>query len=205
MNTAIAINAPTFVMNIASLLSKLLGLYSYAIIIRVLLSWLPQQNPYQQDRPVYSFLCKITDPYMNFFRSRKFTMGRVDYSPLLALMVLNIAKSALQIVGVYGKISLALIVALIIQNIWSYLFSYVLFIIVAVLGVRWFLGRNPYKGNNQQIIYTLDSFIQKPVNFVFRLFYKNRQVADQKLVGVSFVFYLVIYLGAKYGFRELIN
>lgn len=212
MNTVLAINAPTFVMKIASLLSKSAGIYSYAIIIRVLLSWLPQPMQYNQygqqvrsERPVYDFLRKITDPYMNFFRSRKLTVGRIDYSPLIALMVLNIVKSVFQIIGTYGRISLGLILAIVVNNMWSYLFSYVLFLIVALLAVRWFCGRKPYQVRNQQIMYNLDRILQKPVNFVFRIFYKNKQVADQTLVGFSLLFYLAVYITAKYGLQELIN
>lgn len=212
MNAQIAINTSTQLMKIALLLAKLVSIYSYAIIIRVMLSWFPARpmynqygQPVQADRPVYDFLRKITDPYVNFFKSRKLTVGRIDYSPLFALMVLNILKSIFEIVGTYGKISIALIIAVVIQNMWSYLFSYILFILVIVMAVRWFCGRNPYNPRNRQIIYTIDSLIQKPVNFVFRLFYRNRQVADQTLVGVALLFYLGVYLGAKYGFRELIN
>lgn len=190
---------------IATFIAKLLSLYSYAIIFRVLLSWFNRPSYYNnnQERPVYDLLCRITDPYMNFFRSRKLTMGNIDYSPLFAVMVLSIVKSILQIFGIYGHISLALILVIIIQNVWSYLFSYIFMLLVILLAVRWFAGKKPYDERSRTIVMTLDRIIEKPVNLVFRLFYKNKTVSDQNLVFYSLLFYLAVYLGARYGFRAL--
>lgn len=212
MNATLAINAPSAIMKIASLIARLCSIYSYAIIIRVLLSWTGSRSyydqygrPVSQDRPVYDFLCKITDPYMNFFRSKNLTIGRIDYSPLFALMVLNIVKSAFQIIGSYGKISIALLLAVILQNLWSYIASYILLIVVIMLAIRWYCGRKLYDPRYRNAVNNFDRILQIPVNFVFRLFYKNKTVSEQKLIVTSFLFYLGIYLLAKYGFRALIG
>ena len=213
MNTGFVINTPTSIMKAALLVAKLVSLYSYAIIGRVLLSWFGNSRmydqygrPVNQRRPVYDFLCRITDPYMNFFKSRKLVLaGRIDYSPLFALMVLSILKSLFQILGTYGRISIAIVLAVVVQNLWSYLFSYIFFMLVILLGIRWFAGRKPYDVRSRNIVMQLDRILQKPVNFVFRLFYSRKTVPEQTLAGTAFFFYLVIYLCAKYGFNRLVN
>jgi YggT family protein len=42
-----------------------------------------------------SFLSPITDPYLNLFRSIIPPMGGIDFSPILAILVLQFASSLL--------------------------------------------------------------------------------------------------------------
>lgn len=64
--------------------------YNWLIIIRVFLSWIPH-DPYN---PIFRFLYEVTEPVLAPFRR---LMGRysvgVDFSPVIALIVLQIVES----------------------------------------------------------------------------------------------------------------
>lgn len=67
----------------------------WAILIRVLLSWLPMANiridPYN---PIIRFLYALTDPILEPLR-RFTTVGMIDLSPLVALLLLRFLQDLL--------------------------------------------------------------------------------------------------------------
>ncbi len=67
----------------------------WAVLIRVLLSWLPMAgvriDPYN---PAIRFLFSITDPILEPLR-RYTTIGMIDLSPLIALIGLDILRRIL--------------------------------------------------------------------------------------------------------------
>jgi YggT family protein len=67
----------------------------WAILIRVLLSWLPMANiridPYN---PVVRLLYSVTDPILEPLR-RYTTIGMIDLSPLVALLLLDFLRQIL--------------------------------------------------------------------------------------------------------------
>ena len=67
----------------------------WAILIRVLLSWLPMANvridPYN---PIIRFLHAITDPILDPLR-RFTTVGMMDLSPIVALLGLEFLRQIL--------------------------------------------------------------------------------------------------------------
>ncbi|MEH2080120.1 MAG: YggT family protein [Nostoc sp.] len=66
--------------------------YSYLLIIRVLLTWFPTINWYNQP---FAALAQITDPYLNLFRSIIPPLGGIDFSPILAFLALNLVSGLL--------------------------------------------------------------------------------------------------------------
>ncbi len=78
--------------NIFAVLSQTLFIYSYILILRVLLTWFPNLD---WTNPVLSNISAITDPYLNLFRGIIPAIGGLDISPILAFVVLNFAQSAL--------------------------------------------------------------------------------------------------------------
>jgi len=62
--------------------------YTYLLIIRILISWF-RHNPYQ---PVIRFIYEITDPYLNLFRKIIPPFGMLDLSPILALFALQLLE-----------------------------------------------------------------------------------------------------------------
>ena len=73
---------------LATTLSTFLQIYVVLMIFRVLLSWFPNINWYD---PPFSILSQLTDPYLNLFRSIIPPLGGIDFSPLIAFFVLQLA------------------------------------------------------------------------------------------------------------------
>jgi YggT family protein len=71
------------------------GALWWAILIRVLLSWLPMAgiriDPYN---PIIRFLYSITDPILEPLR-RFTTIGMIDLSPIVALIGLSLIRQLL--------------------------------------------------------------------------------------------------------------
>lgn len=179
--------------------AKLIGLYSMLIWVRIILSWI--RSPQLQSNEVYIILCRITDPFLNIFKPKNF-VGRIDFSPLFALMILNTVKTVLEMIYTYNKITLWLVLAVLINNLWAYIFRYIFLIVIIMLVVRIFVSRST-TAQSQMWLNVIDRNLNAPVGVVFRLFYSNKQVSDQTLVITSLVFYGAIYIGLKFGIQAL--
>lgn len=82
---------------IAQSLAIFLNIYFVLLLIRVLLSWFPNLNWYN---PPLSVLSQLTDPYLNIFRSIIPPLGGIDFSPMLAILLLQFVASAfMQVAG----------------------------------------------------------------------------------------------------------
>ena len=71
------------------------GALQWAILIRVLLSWLPMAgiriDPYN---PIIHLLYSVTDPVLEPLR-RYTTVGMIDLSPIVALIILQVVQRML--------------------------------------------------------------------------------------------------------------
>eukprot|EP00210_Caulerpa_lentillifera_P003905 g3730.t1 len=70
-------------------LLNFLSLYNFALVGRLILTWFPSR-PAALERP----LSTICDPYLNLFRGILPTAGGVDFSPIIAFVVLNVFTNA---------------------------------------------------------------------------------------------------------------
>jgi YggT family protein len=70
-------------------------IYTFLLLIRVLLTWFPTINWYDQP---FAALSQITDPYLNLFRRIIPPLGGIDFSPMLAIILLQIVGGGLQAV-----------------------------------------------------------------------------------------------------------
>lgn len=73
-------------------LATFVQIYVALLLIRVLLTWFPNVNWYNQP---FSALSQITDPYLNLFRSIIPPLGGMDFSPMLAIILLQFVGSNL--------------------------------------------------------------------------------------------------------------
>ncbi len=185
-----------FLLNFAA---KLIGLYSLLIWVRIILSWI--RSPQLQANEMYILLCRVTDPFLNIFKPKNYA-GRIDFSPLFALMILNTVKTVLEMIYTYNKITLWLVLAVLINNLWAYIFRYIFLIVIIMLVVRIFISKST-TAQSQMWLNVIDRNLNAPVGLVFRLFYSNKQVSDQTLVITSLIFYGAIYIGLKYGIQAL--
>ena len=67
-------------------------LISFALIAMCVMSFFVAYNPYSSAGRIYQFLAKITDPVVAPFRKllMKFNTGPVDFSPMLAMIAIEI-------------------------------------------------------------------------------------------------------------------
>ena len=78
---------------VLSVICYLIEFYSIALIVYILMSWFPNAR----GTSIGQFLAKICEPYLEHFRKFIPPLGMIDISPIVALLVLNLAKS-----GVYS-------------------------------------------------------------------------------------------------------
>ncbi|KYD29664.1 YggT family protein [Geobacillus sp. NFOSA3] len=72
-------------------LSTLIQIYSYALIIYILMSWFPNAR----DTKVGQMLATICEPYLEPFRRIIPPIGMIDISPIVAFLVLEFATKGL--------------------------------------------------------------------------------------------------------------
>ena len=72
--------------------SSFISIYLGLLFIRVLLTWFPNIDWYNQP---FAALSQITDPYLNLFRSIIPPLGGMDFSPMLAFLALSFLQRAL--------------------------------------------------------------------------------------------------------------
>ena len=77
---------------IFGVLSDTLRIYSFLLLIRVLLTWFPSID---WNNGILSALCSITDPYLNIFRGVIPPIGGIDISSILAFLLLNFLQGQL--------------------------------------------------------------------------------------------------------------
>ena len=73
-------------------LVQTLEIYSLVLLIRVLLTWLPNID---WSNPIFSTISSITDPYLNAFRGLIPAIAGLDLSPILAFLALRLMQGLL--------------------------------------------------------------------------------------------------------------
>jgi YggT family protein len=78
---------PMFLYSFVSLLFRIL---QFAVLIRVVLSWVSPAQQY--GNPIYTIIYQITEPILAPLR-RYTTFGMMDFSPIVALIGLQMLES----------------------------------------------------------------------------------------------------------------
>ncbi len=192
-------------MSIASIVATLLSFYSLLIWLRIILTWIrvPGQT---QENPLAYYIGKVVDPYLSWFRGiSSLKRSHIDLTPLVALAVLSVVQSMLRFYGAYGTITIGMVVALILQTLWSYLLSPVFWFLIILLGFRLFFFCYKRSAKTISYITMLDSLIGGVLNWVQRIFYPKRTINDRQLVTTAMVFFIVLYIAASFVLRFLVN
>jgi YggT family protein len=69
-------------------LLRLIEIYSWALIIYILMSWFPNAR----ESAIGQFLTRICEPYLEPFRRFIPPIGMIDVSPIVAILVLRFAS-----------------------------------------------------------------------------------------------------------------
>ena len=116
--------------NLTDFLGAAVTIYMFLIIIRIMMTWF---SPSQSNDPK-RVIPRLTDPYLNFFKSMGFSFGHVDFSPLVAITLLVIISNILAQIGIYGKITLGIFLTVIVSAVWNAASSLLFFLfIIAVI------------------------------------------------------------------------
>ena len=76
-------------MRINNIIATFIYFYSILIVLRIFMSWLPNIN--WDAQPVKAMRI-ITDAYLDIFRRFVPPLGGIDFSPIVALLVLSIIQ-----------------------------------------------------------------------------------------------------------------
>ncbi len=76
---------------LVGLIGLLVQLYSFLLLVRILLEWI--RVPYS--RPLMRFLWDVTEPLLAPIRRRLPTFGGLDFSPIVAVILLSLIQSLL--------------------------------------------------------------------------------------------------------------
>ena len=82
----------SFVSTFLQIIAQTLQIYSFVLIVRVLLTWFPNVD---MGNPVLSTVSSITDPYLNAFRGLIPPLGGLDLSAILAFVALSLIQQLL--------------------------------------------------------------------------------------------------------------
>jgi len=77
---------------VISLLVTIIQLYSWVLIARIVLSWIPNVDRSNQ---IVQFLYQITDPVLEPVRQILPPLGMIDLSPIVVFIALQVLQSAL--------------------------------------------------------------------------------------------------------------
>jgi len=163
------------------------------IFVRVLLTWF---SGVYYGRP-YEIIRSLTDPYLNYFRRFRFLqVGSVDFSPIAGLLVLVILMNILNRLAVYGTISVGLVLAIILNSVWSAVsFLLTLFIVLIVIRfVAALIGANTVN----PFIRTVDMIITPLLNWIHNTFFKRRFLTLQTGLAISGASLLVVSIAGNF-------
>lgn len=74
-----------------SILDLALQLYTYALIVYILMSWFPGAR----ESTFGIYLAKISEPYLEQFRRFIPPLGMIDISPIVGIFVIHLARMGL--------------------------------------------------------------------------------------------------------------
>lgn len=78
---------------IFSILAQLVGLYTFVLLARILISWIPNIDPYH---PAVQLLYQVTEPVLDPARRLIPPLGMIDISPIVVFIALGILQDVLR-------------------------------------------------------------------------------------------------------------
>ncbi len=184
-------------MSIALFLARLLEIYSFIIWIRIIVSWV---RPYPRPGSFTYYMARIVDPYLGLFRSSKATIGVLDFSPIIAIGILAVVQSLLSVYGMYGFLTLGIILANIIYAFWSYGLSIFLFFSIIML-----IFKTIAAFTHNPMMYGMSGQFSDPISNMVRKSFSNRIPKDSTVALISLAINIALYFVLKQAFGMLAN
>ena len=180
-------------MKLSLFLARLLNVYSILIWVRIILSWI-FPNPSRQNW-IY-WIGRIVDPYLKAFQNKTSVIGRLDFSPILAVGTLYVVESILQYYGYYGTITLSMFLYVFLAAFWNYglsIYFWILFFALVFKTIASF-SRSPQMWGMADGI----GSAARPVTAFVRSFAKNRILSERTVNLISLALVLVVWFMVKF-------
>jgi YggT family protein len=148
-------------------------------------------------------LCRITDPYLDWFRRFPLRAGVLDLSPILALAILSVANNVFMTLGRFGYITLGIILAMLLSAVWSATAFLIVFFIV-VLALR-LIAYLTHQSAYRSFWAVVDTLSQPVIYRINRIIFRNRLVNYLTGIIVSIAALLVLRIGLGFLIRFAIG
>ncbi|MEG3641296.1 YggT family protein [Magnetococcus sp. PR-3] len=114
--------------SIGQLLTFFLGIYSWIILFRVLISWV-NPDPYN---PIVQLLIRVTEPVLGPLRRMIPSIAGIDFSPIVAFLGINMLQSMIHALFSSGNVGGAMMAILgqLIQFVYLIVVFYMLLLLV---------------------------------------------------------------------------
>ena len=181
------------------IISIVLSLFSALCFFRIILTWVRELS-YSKAAQVLASIC---DPYLNLFRKiRWLKMGSFDFSPALALCLLGAASSVFNMLSNGGTVSIAMLIAMAVEVVFSILSSLITFVIIlfAIRLVLLFIHRDRYNSSSF-MMNQIDSSISPLVYRIARTFAMGRTLTYQSALIIA----IISLIASQFILRILLN
>lgn len=180
-------------MRISLYAARVLNAYSILIWIRILLSWV---FPYPQRNNFVYWMGKLVDPFLGVFKSKKSTVGRLDFSPIFAIGVIYVFQGIFEFYGRYGTLTLSSLLYFFLSALWSYglsIYFWVLFFALVFRTIAAF-SRNP----GGRYAYSQIGSAAEPVTNFVRQMAGRHYLSDRTVCVISLILVIVFYFMTQY-------
>lgn len=175
-------------------ISSLISVYSLVCLVRVFMSWMPSL----EYTTVGRFLASVCDPYLNWFRRFAFSrIGVIDFSPIFALGILSVASMTFSTLAVTGRITVGVILAGIVQVLWSFV-AFILNIFIVLMIIRLvydFFHRYGYS----QFWTIVDRMLNPPIARVTGFFFRSQVISYRASLALTLIVMIVLRVGLGFG------
>ena len=174
-----------------TVLSAFTSLYILVIMVRIILTW------FSGNIRAPEILCRITDPYLNWFRRFGVRVGYLDLSPVLALAVLSILNQIFATLARFGVITLGIILAMILQAIWSIISFFIILISIVLIlrTIAYLCNLNIYG-----VFWRIIDAVSQPILYrINRLLFGGRIVNFLASLIISVAVMGILYFALRFG------
>ncbi|MBN2658650.1 MAG: YggT family protein [Spirochaetales bacterium] len=184
-------------MTLMNVISAILSVYMILIIIRIFLTWFHSNL---HSSKAVEILTQIVDPYLNLFRRITWLQaGRMDFSPIVAMMVLGLLVQMTSTIAQTGSFSLSMLIAYLIYALWSFA-SFILNILILMMVVR--LVSLFFVKTSHSFWFTMDSILNKVMAKILGIF-TSKPMPFRKALIVCGLILLVVRVGLQFAVAYL--
>jgi len=177
---------------LARILGTVVSLYMLLCTIRIFMTWIPNSS----SGKVSHYLAKIVDPYFALFsRFRSLRFGNMDFSPVLALVVLSVFNNIFTTLAYAGTITVGYVLSIILSAVWS-IVSFVLTLLLVCAVVR-IVAYVAHMNSLQPIFRVIDSILNPALHAVNRFIYRDRAINYLQGLVTGLIVLLVLRVGGQ--------